>query len=684
MTSNIKNFTDNIDTNFPVQGRDNPSQGFRDNFAQIKLALVTAADEISNVQTASSTPNFTLTTATSSVLGGVKIGTGFRVEGDGTLFIDDVYVLPVATPLSLGGVRQGDNVAISGDGTISVADPYALPNASASVLGGVKIGNGLKIDGSGVASLDTTIQNPFPIPAANAFDFGLVKIGANVTIADGFISVAAPYSLPAATPSVLGGVRVGANISVAVDGTISVGNPYVLPAATTSTLGGVIAGAGITINGSGVISAPYVYTLPLASTSTVGGVKVGDNVFVDSEGIISVTAPYELPTASNTVKGGAKIGNGLTVDGSGFLNIDVSALTQNVLPDTNITRDLGSTTRRWRDLYLSSSTIYLGSNTITSSGTSVVIPGLRLNKLGAVAAGVVSTSTVVGGDTRYTVNSNFWADNEEVYGPYTVTPVVTFNNQYTLPNLSPTIRVELASGYIKDIIVDNPGLYTDGNSFSSVNGGFIIEPASNETITLTAKSVGLVPPGGGSYTGDFFNQAFTYTWDGSEPIRGESLIGVTTTYGLLKTWRQTYGYYKVIGSTLVEVDQSEISLGDPVIEVLGSIDNSTYFDTPLPFTAVQVGEVAFSNGKLAAAGNLQIGGTASVAGNLTVKNGITFTDGSILVSAISTLPLYTTSTLSTIVSTATGAMVLITDLVGGPLPCFFDGADWKTFAGTAI
>lgn len=40
----------NIDATFPVAGQDNSSQGFRDNFANIKIALSTATTEISDLQ----------------------------------------------------------------------------------------------------------------------------------------------------------------------------------------------------------------------------------------------------------------------------------------------------------------------------------------------------------------------------------------------------------------------------------------------------------------------------------------------------------------------------------------------------------------------------------------------------------------------------------------------------------
>jgi len=42
--------TTNIDVTFPVPGKDNDTQGFRDNFSQIKIGLDTAKSEISDIQ----------------------------------------------------------------------------------------------------------------------------------------------------------------------------------------------------------------------------------------------------------------------------------------------------------------------------------------------------------------------------------------------------------------------------------------------------------------------------------------------------------------------------------------------------------------------------------------------------------------------------------------------------------
>ena len=331
MSTNIRNFSSNIDTNFPVQGRDNPSQGFRDNFAQIKLALITAADEISALDNRTSGDLFTLTpasTATAPIpsLGGIIVGSGFDYnQSTGVLSIGTVYTLPAATTATLGGVRIGANIAVTPDGTISVATPYELTTATNSRLGGIIIGNGLVVNtATGIVSVDSDF--PFDIPLATPSVAGIVKIGANIAVApDGTISVTTPYQLPAATRTVPGGVIIGSGVDVAPDGTISVntGTPYVLPAADFGAIGGVRIGTGITLGAGGAIS------VPRGSTGEYGSVRIGDNITV-VDGVISVAAPYVLPTASSQTLGGVRIGNGLTVD-SGFLNVAFPVATTSTL-----------------------------------------------------------------------------------------------------------------------------------------------------------------------------------------------------------------------------------------------------------------------------------------------------------------------------------------------------------------
>lgn len=59
--------------------------------------------------------NYTLQTATSSTLGGVKIGSTLTINNS---VLD--YNLPVATSSTLGGIKAGDNITIASDGTLSI------------------------------------------------------------------------------------------------------------------------------------------------------------------------------------------------------------------------------------------------------------------------------------------------------------------------------------------------------------------------------------------------------------------------------------------------------------------------------------------------------------------------------------------------------------------------------------
>lgn len=101
-----------------------------------------------------------VTPATDSSIGGVMPdGTTITADENGVITAvggggGGGYVLPPATSSTLGGVKVGSNLTVEQDGTLSAAAPYTLPNASASTLGGVKVGSGLAIDANGVLSLD--------------------------------------------------------------------------------------------------------------------------------------------------------------------------------------------------------------------------------------------------------------------------------------------------------------------------------------------------------------------------------------------------------------------------------------------------------------------------------------------------------------------------------------------------
>ena len=59
------------------------------------------------------------------------------------------------------------------------------------------------------------LTTQYTLPAATTTTLGGVKVGSNITVNSGEISVAAPYSLVTASSTVLGGIKVGTNLSIA-------------------------------------------------------------------------------------------------------------------------------------------------------------------------------------------------------------------------------------------------------------------------------------------------------------------------------------------------------------------------------------------------------------------------------------------------------------------------------------
>lgn len=74
--------------------------------------------------------------------------------------IPSEYELPIASSSQIGGVKIGNGLNIDGDGTVSIAEgtggggSYTLPIASETVLGGIKKGNTVKVSSDGTLNVD--------------------------------------------------------------------------------------------------------------------------------------------------------------------------------------------------------------------------------------------------------------------------------------------------------------------------------------------------------------------------------------------------------------------------------------------------------------------------------------------------------------------------------------------------
>jgi hypothetical protein len=127
----------------------------------------------------------------------------------------------------------------------------------------------------------------------------------------------------------------------------------VLTANTVSTNGNVNAGNVLVqyqVIASGNISAPIF----LGNGRHLTGVLVSANL-----GNLSIGGPNNL-TISGSVAGN------IVLDPAGDGNVSIVS---DVIPGANVTYNLGSSTRQWKDLWLSNSTLYLGGFPVTVSNT---------------------------------------------------------------------------------------------------------------------------------------------------------------------------------------------------------------------------------------------------------------------------------------------------------------------------
>lgn len=81
---------------------------------------------------------YELPIASSTTLGGVKVGNGLGITEDGTLSANvQEYELPVASDSTLGGIKVGTNLTIAGDGTLSVTENnFVMKTNMVAVLSG--------------------------------------------------------------------------------------------------------------------------------------------------------------------------------------------------------------------------------------------------------------------------------------------------------------------------------------------------------------------------------------------------------------------------------------------------------------------------------------------------------------------------------------------------------------------
>jgi hypothetical protein len=92
------------------------------------------------------------------------------------------------------------------------------------------------------------------------------------------------------------------------------------------------------------------------------------NSFTGANGEITVdTTNKTLRVHDGVTVGGTRLAKLSEIQSANLLSV-----TSNIVPQSNVSYDLGTSTKRWRSLYLSGNTIYLGTVQLKATGNGVI------------------------------------------------------------------------------------------------------------------------------------------------------------------------------------------------------------------------------------------------------------------------------------------------------------------------
>jgi hypothetical protein len=331
-------------------------------------------------------------TASASVLGLVKVdGTSITIAG-GVISGANTYTLPATTTTALGGVIIP---AVGTSGITNTSGTIGLATATTTQLGGVKIDNNTIVINSGVISVGgaltsatifkgswdassntPTLSNSLPAGVQAGWQYivsvqGTRDIGAGstaYTVGDLVIYNGTSWSrIPGGNSVTAFNTRQGSITLLSSDVTTALGfTPSDSVAVITGQYGGTgVANTGKTITLGGNFATSGAYATTLTATATT-------SVTLPTSGTLATRAGTE--TLTNKTLGATTVAGHL-------------------IPDVDVTYDLGSATYRFRDLYLSGSSIKLGGATITASGSALAIPASSTLTTPIITTNITTTST---------------------------------------------------------------------------------------------------------------------------------------------------------------------------------------------------------------------------------------------------------------------------------------------------
>ena len=245
--------------------------------------------------------------------------------------------------------------------------------------------------------------------------------------------------------------------------------------ASNLNVGGIISG-----NGNGITSIPFNSVVGLGNVASLnrdgnsGNVLFGNGVFASlaSSGYNDSNVALLLSSfGSNTINTTGNVSTGNISTGNILVN-------GNIIPNSNVSFDLGNLNNRFNDLYLSNSSIFLGDATLSANGNSLVVNNIQV---------IDSNISSIGNIAALNLDNSL---SNILYGNGVFAPI------FPASNGNSNINISVADGPVTVTAAGNTWSFeTSGQLTFPGNQGYMYSPGGNDLRILNNQNGGFIQLG---------------------------------------------------------------------------------------------------------------------------------------------------------------------------------------------
>ncbi len=230
--------------------------------------------------------------------------------------------------------------------------------------------------------------------------------------------------------------------------------------------------------------------------------------FVVKDGVIEPTTTNDIDLGSSSKKfkdlhlaGAANIGGTVTLSGNVLVSGTLGA---DLIPDADDTRDIGSTTAEWKDLYIDG-TAYVDA--INYAGTAITSTAAELNLMDGGTS--VGTTAVVGTDGIVTNDAGTMRQTTvDTFDTYLAATTKTLTNKTIDADNNTLSNIEVDNFKAATIVLESEGIGSNDNDTTIPTSAAVKDYVDTQ---ITAEDLDFQADSGGALSIDLDSETLTFT-----------------------------------------------------------------------------------------------------------------------------------------------------------------------------